>query len=80
MPSKQSLRVCVYNYKGGAAKTTIVVNTAAALAHPKHGNKKTLLIDLDPQCNSTRALNAFSSLLLKFCRPHNASQSCPISP
>ena len=23
--------VCVYNYKGGAAKTTIVVNTAAAL-------------------------------------------------
>ena len=50
----KSLRVCVYNYKGGAAKTTIVVNTAAALAHPDHGNKKTLLIDLDPQCNSTQ--------------------------
>ena len=50
----ESLRVCVYNYKGGAAKTTIVVNTAAALAHPNHGNKKTLLMDLDPQCNSTQ--------------------------
>ena len=33
LTNKQSLRVCVYNYKGGAAKTTIVVNTAAALAH-----------------------------------------------
>ncbi len=53
-PRKTSLRVCVYNYKGGAAKTTIVVNTAAALAHPKHGNKKVLLIDLDPQCNSSQ--------------------------
>ena len=42
----ESLRVCVYNYKGGAAKTTIVVNIAAALAHPNHGNKKTLLMDL----------------------------------
>ena len=49
-----SLRTCVYTYKGGAAKTTIVVNAAAALAHPKHGNLKTLLIDLDPQCNSTQ--------------------------
>ena len=50
-----SLRTCVYTYKGGAAKTTIVVNAAAALAHPKHGGKlKTLLIDLDPQCNSTQ--------------------------
>ena len=54
MPDNKSLRVCVYNYKGGAAKTTIVVNTAAALAHPEHGNKKTLLIDLDLQCNSTQ--------------------------
>ena len=25
---KSALRLCVYNYKGGAAKTTIVVNTA----------------------------------------------------
>jgi cellulose biosynthesis protein BcsQ len=55
MPSgSRSLRLCVYNYKGGAAKTTIVVNTAAAIAHPDHGNKKTLLVDLDPQCNSTQ--------------------------
>ena len=32
----ESLRICVYNYKGGAAKTTLVVNAAAALAHPDH--------------------------------------------
>ena len=52
---RNSLRTCVWTYKGGAAKTTIVVNAAAALAHPKHGGKlKTLLIDLDPQCNSTQ--------------------------
>ena len=51
---RSALRICVYNYKGGAAKTTIVVNAAAALAHPDHGNKKVLLIDLDPQCNSTQ--------------------------
>ena len=49
-----SLRICVYNYKGGVGKTTLVVNTAAALAHPKHGNKKTLLIDWDPQCSTTQ--------------------------
>uniref|UniRef100_A0A6T8A3P5 AAA domain-containing protein n=1 Tax=Prymnesium polylepis TaxID=72548 RepID=A0A6T8A3P5_9EUKA len=53
-PTPAALRVCVYNYKGGAAKTTIVVNASAALAHPKYGNKKVLLIDLDPQCNSTQ--------------------------
>lgn len=47
-----SLRICVYNYKGGAAKTTIVVNTGAALAI--HAKKKVLLMDLDPQCNTSQ--------------------------
>ena len=61
--SQSSLRVCVYNYKGGAAKTTIIVNTAAALAHPDHGNKKVLLIDLDPQCNSTQFYHDDSDLI-----------------
>ena len=59
----KSLRVCVYHYKGGAAKTTIIVNTASALAHLKHGNKKVLLIDLDPQCNSTQFYHDDSDLV-----------------
>jgi chromosome partitioning protein len=43
----------VSNYKGGTGKTTVSVNLSAALAFK---GKKTLLIDGDPQSDSTRAL------------------------